>query len=62
MGLENMVDGPKEWAWACGLKGQSMVLGLGAFISSNWAKTKQNGPNLTSGPLMDENPLKLGLN
>ena len=44
------------------LKGKRELMGLKALKLSNWAKTNQNGPNLAGGPLMDENPLKLGLN
>ena len=44
------------------LMGQRGLMGLEALKSSNWAKIKQSGPNLTNGLLMDENPLKLGIN
>ena len=54
------------WAVLLGLgvylMGQRGLMGLEALKSSNWAKTNQHGPNLASGPLMDENPLKLGPN
>ena len=43
------------------LKGKRELMGLEALKSSNWAKTNQNGPNLTNGPLMDENSNLIGL-
>ena len=65
----NNLNGPYKrelWVASVGLgvylKGKRELMGSEALNSSNWAKIKQNGPNLTNGPLMDENLLKLGLN